>query len=100
MSQLLMRFRHAMGQLMTLLNGALEAREKVLLKLNVSADHYQRVLDVLPSAKSPTVSELAGGAGYAIESVVEKRTINLIIPALRDAGATDLLEIAISKIVP
>jgi ATP phosphoribosyltransferase len=92
--------RHAMGQLMTLLNGALEAREKVLLKLNVAADRYQHVLDVLPSAKSPTVSELAGGAGYAIESVVEKRTINLIIPALRDAGATDLLEIAISKIVP
>ena len=92
--------RHAMGQLMTLLNGALEAREKVLLKLNVSADRYQDVLAVLPSAKSPTVSELAGGAGYAIESVVEKRTINLIIPALRDAGATDLLELAISKIVP
>lgn len=92
--------RHAMGQLMTLLNGTLEAREKVLLKLNVSADRYQDVLAVLPSAKAPTVSELAGGSGYAVESVVEKRTINLIIPALRDAGATDLLEIAISKIVP
>jgi len=92
--------RHAMNQLMTLLNGALEAREKVLLKLNVAGDRYQEVLGVLPSAKSPTVSELAGGAGYAVESVVEKRTINLIIPALRDAGATDLLEIAISKIVP
>lgn len=92
--------RRAMGQLMTLLNGALEAREKVLLKLNVSADRFSDVLDVLPSAKSPTVSELAGGAGFAVESVVEKRTINLIIPALREAGATDLLEIAISKIVP
>jgi len=92
--------RHAMGQLMTLLNGTLEAREKVLLKLNVSAERYQDVLAVLPSAKSPTVSELAGGSGYAVESVVEKRTINLIIPALRDAGATDLLEIAIAKIVP
>ncbi len=91
--------RHAMGQLMTLLNGTLEARGKVLLKLNVDADHFQGVLAVLPAAKSPTVSELAGG-GFAVESVVEKRTINLIIPALRDAGATDLLEIAISKIVP
>jgi ATP phosphoribosyltransferase len=91
--------RHAMGQLMTLLNGALDAREKVLLKLNVSAERYEQVLAVLPSAKSPTVSELAGG-GFAVESVVEKRTINLIIPALSDAGATDLLEIPISKIVP
>ena len=53
--------RHAMGQLMTLLNGALDAREKVLLKLNVSAERYEAVLAVLPSAKSPTVSELAGG---------------------------------------
>jgi ATP phosphoribosyltransferase len=90
--------RHAMGQLMTLLNGSLEAREKVLLKLNVTAECFQAVLDVLPSAKSPTVSELAGG-GYAVESLVEKRRINLIIPALKDAGATDLLEIPIAKIV-
>ena len=53
---------------------------------------------MLPSAKSPTVSELAGG-GFAVESVVEKRQINLVIPALKDAGATDLLEIPIAKIV-
>jgi ATP phosphoribosyltransferase len=90
--------RHAMGQLMTLLNGTLEARDKVLLKLNVSADRFRAVLDVLPSAKSPTVSELAGG-GYAVESLVAKRGINLVIPALKDAGATDLLEIPIAKIV-
>jgi ATP phosphoribosyltransferase len=91
--------RHAMGQLMTLLNGTLDAREKVLVKLNVGKDCFEAVLAALPAAKSPTVSELAGGAGYAIESVVDKRTINLLIPALRDAGATDLLEIPISKIV-
>lgn len=90
--------RHAMGQLMTLLNGTLEARTQVLLKLNVTAESLQAVLAVLPSAKSPTVSELAGG-GFAVESVVEKRKINLVIPALRDAGATDLLEIPIAKIV-
>ncbi len=90
--------RHAMGQLMTLLNGALEARGKVLLKLNVDAEHFQDVLGVLPAAKSPTVSELAGG-GFAVESVVEKATINLVIPALKEAGATDLLEIPIAKIV-
>ncbi len=90
--------RHAMAQLMLLLNGTLEARGKVLIKLNVDADHRQAVLDVLPSAKSPTISSLANG-GFAVESVVEKRTINTLIPALMDAGATDLLEIPISKIV-
>ncbi len=90
--------RHAMGQIMTLLLGTLEARTKVLVKLNVGADDLQGVLAVLPSAKSPTISELAGG-GYAVESVVEKRTINTLIPALKDAGASDLLELPISKIV-
>jgi ATP phosphoribosyltransferase len=90
--------RHAMDQLMTLLNGSLEARGKVLLKLNATEDAFEAVLEVLPSAKSPTVSRLANG-GYAIESVVEKSQVNRIIPALSDAGATDLLELPISKIV-
>ena len=90
--------RHAMGQLMTLLLGTLDARGKVLVKLNVGSEDLQKVLAVLPSAKSPTISELAGG-GFAVESVVEKRTINTLIPALKDAGASDLLELPISKIV-
>ena len=87
-----------MNQLMTLLLGTLDARGKVLVKLNVDADHFKAVLGVLPSAKSPTISELAGG-GYAVESVVEKRTINTLIPELKDAGASDILELPISKIV-
>ncbi len=90
--------RRAMEQLMTLLNGALEARGKVLLKVNVTADKRDAVLAVLPAAKSPTVNQLANG-DYAIESVVPKAGINLVIPALTEAGATDLLEIPISKIV-
>ena len=90
--------RHAMNQLMTLLLGTLDARGKVLVKLNVGSDDLSKVLAVLPSAKSPTISELAGG-GFAVESVVEKRSINTLIPALKDAGASDLLELPISKIV-
>ena len=90
--------RHAMNQIMTLLLGTLDARGKVLVKLNVGADDLSKVLAVLPSAKSPTISELAGG-GFAVESVVEKRSINTLIPALKDAGASDLLELPIAKIV-
>ncbi len=90
--------RHAMNQLMTLLLGTLDARSKVLVKLNVGADHFKAVLAVLPAAQSPTISELANG-GFAVESVVEKRTINTLIPALKDAGASDILELPISKIV-
>ncbi len=90
--------RHAMEQLLTLLAGALEARGKVLVKLNVSDASYAAVLKVLPAAKSPTVSKLASG-DWAVESVVEKRLVNTVIPALKDAGATDILELPISKIV-
>jgi len=91
--------RKAMDQIMTLLNGVLDARGRVMLKLNVSEERRDEVLAVLPSMKSPTMSTLAGG-GYAVESVVEKKQINLVIPALIDAGATDLVEMPISKIVP
>ena len=91
---------HAMRQIRTLLEGVLDARGKVLVKLNVPTDRLESVIAVLPSMKSPTVNELFGGAGYAVESVVEKSGINVLIPALSDAGATDILELPISKIVP
>ena len=90
--------RHAMEQLLVLLTGTLEARDKVLVKLNVAADRLEAVLALLPAAKSPTVSRLASD-DWAVESVVPKNGINMLIPALIDAGASDLLEIPISKIV-
>ncbi len=91
--------RLAMGHLMTLLQGALEARGKVLLKLNVVAPKLEAVVAVLPALKAPTVSELAGGDGYAVETVVPKSEVNVLIPALKDRGATDIIELPLSKIV-
>jgi ATP phosphoribosyltransferase len=91
--------RHAMEQLLTLLQGSLEARGKVLVKLNVAADQLDGVIEVLPALRSPTVSELFGGGGFAVETVVPKSEINVLIPALRDRGATDIIELALSKIV-
>jgi ATP phosphoribosyltransferase len=92
--------RHAMEQLLTLLNGALEARGKVLVKLNVSDADLEQVMAILPALKSPTMSKLFGpDGGYAIETVVEKSRINTLIPALKDAGASDILEVPLSKIV-
>ncbi|HEY1828590.1 MAG TPA: ATP phosphoribosyltransferase [Acidimicrobiales bacterium] len=91
--------RHAMEQILTLLQGTLEARTKVLVKLNVSADALDAVLGVLPAMRAPTISELSGGGAFALETVVPKDDINILIPALRDHGATDILEIPLSKIV-
>lgn len=91
--------RHAMEQLLTLLLGTLEARDKVLIKLNVPGDRLGEVIDVLPALKAPTVSELSGDGGFAVETVVPKAEVNILIPALKDRGATDIIELPLSKIV-
>jgi len=91
--------RHAMGQIHTLLQGTLEARGKVLVKLNVAKADLDAVIALLPSLKAPTVSELFGADAYALETVVPKSEINILIPALRDAGASDIIEVALAKIV-
>ena len=91
--------RHAMGQIQTLLQGTLEARGRVLVKLNVNEGDLDRVIEILPSLRSPTVSKLFRGDAYAVETVVPKAEINTLIPALKDAGASDIVELAIAKIV-
>jgi ATP phosphoribosyltransferase len=88
-----------MDDIVTLLLGALRAEGRVLIKLNVAESALAAVLAVVPSMKSPTVSSLNEG-GYAVETVVEKREVNTLIPKLKGAGATDILELPISKIVP
>ena len=89
---------HAMGQVHTLLAGALEARGKVLVKLNVAAEQLEEVVGLVPSLKAPTVNQLHHG-GYAVETVVPKSEINVLIPKLKDHGATYIIEIPIAKIV-
>jgi ATP phosphoribosyltransferase len=91
--------RAAMDDIVTLLRGAIEADGRVLIKLNVTQELLDAVLAVVPSMKAPTVSPLAEG-GFAIETVVDKRGVNRLIPQLKAAGATDILELPISKIVP
>jgi ATP phosphoribosyltransferase len=91
--------RHAMGQIHTLLQGTLEARGRVLVKLNVSEADLDRVIAVLPALRAPTVSKLFGAAAYAVETVVPKAEINTLIPALKEGGATDIIELALAKIV-
>jgi len=91
--------RHAMTQVHTLLQGSLEARGRVLVKLNVAETDLDRVIEILPSMRSPTVSKLFRTDAYAVETVVAKSQINILIPALKDAGATDIIELPLSKIV-
>jgi len=91
--------RAAMDDIALLLQGAIRARGQVLLKLNVGAGELSAVLDLLPAMSSPTVTQLAHDDMRAVETVVSKRGVNTLIPALKAAGARDILELPISKIV-
>ena len=92
--------RAAMNAIAMLLRGAIRARGSVLLKLNVAASDLIAVTEILPSMASPSITRLADGAMNAMEAVVPKHGVNTLIPALRAAGARDILEIPISKIIP
>jgi ATP phosphoribosyltransferase len=91
--------RHAIEEIRTLLLGVIEARGRVLLSMNVPSDRLADVIAVLPAMKRPTVNQLYGSADYEIMTVADKATVNILIPRLKAAGAEDILEIPISKIV-
>lgn len=91
--------RQAMDDLVTLLLGAATARSKCLIKCNVSDGDLGAVISSLPSMKAPTVTGLADSSYHAVETVVDKATVNTLIPRLKQAGAFDILELPISKIV-
>ncbi len=91
--------RSAMEDIALLLRGAIRARGQVLLKLNVPAGQLSAVTGMLPAMSSPTVTALAHSEMNAVETVVPKDGVNTLIPALKAAGARDILEVPISKIV-
>lgn len=91
--------RKEIEEIRTLLLSVIEARGKVLLDMNVPADKLDTVIEALPSMKRPTVSQLYKSDYYAVETVVNKSEVNLLIPKLKELGAEDILEMDISKIV-
>lgn len=91
--------RQAIEEVRTLLLGVIEARGRVLLSMNVPAARLDAVIAVLPAMKRPTVNQLYGSADYEIMTVADKATVNILIPQLKSAGAEDILEMPITKIV-
>ncbi|MEN6610451.1 MAG: ATP phosphoribosyltransferase [Methanoregulaceae archaeon] len=91
--------RREIEEIITLLNGVIEARHQVLLTMNVPERAMNDVVAALPAMKRPTVSRLHGIGYFSIQTVVQKRSVNQLIPQLKAAGAEDILEIPISKIV-
>ncbi len=91
--------REKMETLVLLLRGALEARDKVGLKMNVPASALQMVVETLPSARSPTVSQLATPEWVAVETVIAESVVREIIPRLKSLGAEGIVEYPLNKIV-
>lgn len=91
--------RQAIEEVRTLLLGVIEARGRVLLSMNVAEDRMDEVIAQLPAMKRPTVNRLYGSSDYEITTVADKATVNILIPRLKSAGAEDILEVPITKIV-
>ena len=92
--------RQAIEELTILLRGAIDARGRVLVKLNVRKNDLDTVVKTLPAMRAPTVSALAEDGFYAVETIVEKTAINVLIPKLKAMGAEDIVELPVTKIVP
>lgn len=91
--------REKMETLVLLLKGALEARDKVGLKMNVPASALDKVVATLPSARSPTISQLATPDWVAVETVIAESVVREIIPRLKSLGAEGIVEYPLNKIV-
>ena len=92
--------RAKVENLAMLLAGAIEARSKVGLKMNVPRKNLNSVIKVLPAEKSPTVSSLADEEWVAIEVVLEERIERDLVPQLKHAGATGIITYPLNKVIP
>ncbi len=91
--------RRAIEEIKTLILGVIEARGRVLISMNVPEDKLDAVIGTLPALKFPTVSKLYNSDYLEVVTVVDKSTVNVLIPKLKASGAEDILELGISKIV-
>lgn len=91
--------RAKLEQLKMLLTGALEAQRRVLLKCNAPEATLNEVVAAMPALHAPTVNKLNGDGWYAVESVVDEKIVRNLIPALRAAGATGIIELPLNKII-
>ncbi|MEK6672203.1 MAG: ATP phosphoribosyltransferase [Nitrospirota bacterium] len=92
--------RQKMENVVLLLKGALSAEEKVGLKMNVPEKAFKKVLSLLSAMHSPTVSSLSDSGWYAIDVVIDERVVRDIIPKLKSAGASGIVEYQLNKVIP
>jgi ATP phosphoribosyltransferase len=92
--------RQKMQNIVMLLKGALSAEEKVGLKMNVPQGSLKRLMSLLSAMHSPTISPLSDSGWYALEVVIDEKVVRDIIPKLKKAGATGIVEYQLNKVIP
>jgi len=91
--------RKKIEQISTMLNGSLQAMGKVGLKLNVSKENLKKVVSLLPSLKSPTISSLSSDKWFAVETIADAKIMRDLIPKLLEAGAQGIIEYPLNKVI-
>jgi len=91
--------REKIEGLALLLTGAVEAEEKVGLKMNVRAKDLNRVSQIVPAMRKPTISNLSQSGWFALETVVDERVVRNLIPRLKKAGAEGIIEYPLNKVI-
>ncbi len=92
--------RQKMENLVMLLKGALAAEEKVGMKMNVRQTDLKRVLSLLPAMHSPTISLLSDEGWYDLDVVIDEKKVRELIPKLKKAGASGIVEYQLNKVIP
>ncbi|MCX5817862.1 MAG: ATP phosphoribosyltransferase [Proteobacteria bacterium] len=92
--------KRKMENITILLKGALLAEEKVGLKMNVPKAKLEKVVKILPSLQTPTVSSLSDKDWVALEVIMDEKTVRDIIPDLKRAGAQGIVEYPLNKVIP
>jgi len=92
--------RQAIDGLVLLVNSVLEARRRVMVEVNVTSETLDAVLAVLPCMRQPTVSQLAGGGGFAVKAAVPRADLPAVMPKLKAAGGNDVVVTKLAQIIP
>ncbi|MDZ4754442.1 MAG: ATP phosphoribosyltransferase [Phycisphaerae bacterium] len=92
--------RSAIDRLVMLLRSVLEARERVMLEVNVGPGSLEAVVSVLPCMREPTISPLHGATGFAVKAAVPRKQLPLLIPEIKARGGTDIVVSQLTQIIP
>jgi ATP phosphoribosyltransferase len=91
--------REKIESLALMLRAAIDAQAQVGLMLNVQRQHLEKIIEVLPALNSPTISELSNPAWVAVNTILEETSVRDVIPRLKAAGATGIVEYPLNKVV-